>query len=274
MGRASSSKKVARAAGTGGGRTNRGRTPWTFYSVIAVIAVLGVVFTWSSRDRRITQINTVGGTPPTVGGTPWNEGYAIDICGKISPPIQAPKVDVTGITTNGDGVIAIHPYVKSAAGHNATLGKFASSVGMTLNAATIKEPGGKAYTDGDDCNGQPGHIYVKQFAYAKDTVGKVLTQNPDDVLLADQQMVTIAFVPKSDQSKIPPPGTTVQNNLTNAAASTSSTTASGSTSTTKAGSTTSTTKAGSTSSTTAGSPAPAAGTTTTTKASSTTSTTK
>ena len=67
MGKASSSKKVARAAGTGGGRTHRGRTPWTFFSLLAVVAILGILGTWASRDRRLSEINTAGATtPPTV----------------------------------------------------------------------------------------------------------------------------------------------------------------------------------------------------------------
>ena len=42
MGKASSSKKVARAAGTGGGRTSRGRTPWMYYGIIALVVILGI----------------------------------------------------------------------------------------------------------------------------------------------------------------------------------------------------------------------------------------
>lgn len=53
MGKASSSKKVARAAGIGGGRVHRRQTPWTYFGVIALIVVLGVVGTVASRDRRI-----------------------------------------------------------------------------------------------------------------------------------------------------------------------------------------------------------------------------
>ena len=63
MGKASSNKKVARAAGTGGGRTHRRQTPWTYFGVIALIVILGVAATISSRDRRLSQINTAGGDP-------------------------------------------------------------------------------------------------------------------------------------------------------------------------------------------------------------------
>lgn len=232
MGKASSNKKVARAAGTGGGRTSRGRTPWMYFSVIALVVVLGVIGTWSSRDTRLNKINGQGDTAPTVGTT-WNEGYAVYACGKFVPAISHAK-NPQGITTgNGDGVIHIHPTVKAAAGKNATLGKFASAVGMKLNAAQLQAPGGKLYLDGDSCQGKPGHVYVRQFAYIGDTVGTLQSVDPIDVKLSDQALLTIAFVPDTEKNSIPAPPTYVQNNLKKlAASSTPSTTAPGTSGTT------------------------------------------
>ena len=51
MGKASSNKKVLRAASTGGGRTSRGSTPWGWYSVVAVAVVLGTVGIVFSRQQ-------------------------------------------------------------------------------------------------------------------------------------------------------------------------------------------------------------------------------
>ena len=230
MGKASSNKKVARAAGIGGGRTYRGRTPWTYYGVIALILLLGVIGTVASRDRRLTQINNKGGTPPTVGTT-WHEGYAVYECGKFVPAIT--KADnAQGITTltTSPGVILVQPKVKAAAGANATLGKFASASGMKLNAAELQVPGGTLYQDAAKCEGQPGHVYVKEFAYAGATVGRLYNGakgqlpkfDPRDVPLKDQVLVTIAFVPASDAASIPAPPDYVVTNLN--AAVTSSTT--------------------------------------------------
>jgi hypothetical protein len=231
MGKASSNKKVARAAGTGGGRTHRARTPWTYFGAVALVVILGVLITWSSRDRRLAQINNAGNTQPTVG-TVWNEGYAVYQCGKFAPAITHAR-NPYGITTgNGDGIIHIAPTVKSAAGKNATLGKFASAADMTLNAGALKLPGGKLYLDGDSCEGHPGHVFVRQFNDTGDTIGALQNTDPRNVLLQDQSMVTIAFVPEQDKNKIPPPPTYVINNLNKLAATSSSTTTTPSPSTT------------------------------------------
>ena len=224
MGKASSNKKVARAAGTGGGRTAGGRIAWPYYGVLALVAVLGIAGTVVSRNGYHDRINANGGTPPKVG-TVWNEGYAVYTCGKFVPNIKLSK-DPSGITTQGDGIIHIHPTTKSAAGKNATLGKFASSVGMKLNAGELQVPGGTLYRDGNQCNGKTGHVYVKQFPFIGATSGQVQTTDPRNVLLQDQALVTIAFVPDGQQASIPVPPTAVQDALKKLApASTPSTTA-------------------------------------------------
>jgi hypothetical protein len=217
MGKASSSKKVARAAGTGGGRTHRVRTPWTYFSIIALVVILGLAGTVASRDRRLSQINSQGSIPPTVG-TVWNEGYAVYECGKFAPAITHAR-NPLGITTgNGDGIIHIHPTVKASAGKNATLGKFASAAGMKLNAATLQVPGGKLHQDGDSCNGKPGHVYVTEFAFAGDTTGTLQNVDPRNVRLQDQSLLTIAFVPASQRNSIPAPPAYVIDNLNKLAA--------------------------------------------------------
>lgn len=260
MGRASSSKKVARAAGIGGGRVRRRQTPWAYYGIIVLIVVLGVVATVSSRQRRDDQINGAGTVAPTVG-TQWYEGYAVYECGKFVNAINWKNApDPQGITTSTEGIIDIKPKVKAAAGHNATLGKFADAVGMHLNAAELQVPGGHRYLDGNTCQGKAGHVYVKEFAGTTDTVGSLYNGakgqlpklDPAVVPLKDDTMLVIAFVPANEAVKIPPPPQYVITNLTNlenqkAEASTSTTTATGSTGT--SASTTTPTTARSTSTT-------------------------
>lgn len=212
MGKASSSKKVARAAGIGGGRVSRRQTPWGYYGIIILIVILGVVTTVASRQRRDSEINSAGNAAPAVGTT-WHEGYAVYECGKFVNAISTKAPDPEGITTRTPGVITIAPTVKAAAGKNATLGKFADAVGMKLNAASLQVPGGHLYIDGNTCNGKPGHVYVKQFAGPTDTVGQLFNGgkgqlaklNPAQVPLTDNYLLTIAFVPSSDATSIPAP---------------------------------------------------------------------
>lgn len=213
MGKASSAKKVARAAGLGGGRAYGQRPAWNYYFAVLVLVVLGVAGVYNSREYHENKVNAAGNTAPKVGQSPaWLEGYAVDACGKLLPPVKASK-DPFGIYTTGDGIIRISPTAKSAAGHNATLAKFASAVGMTLNAGQLQVPGGHPYVNGDTCEGKPGHVYVMTWpspqAPASDGVlqtkkevnqanGYEDTCDPDcdsGVLLENDQLVTIAFLP-------------------------------------------------------------------------------
>jgi hypothetical protein len=203
MGKASSSKKVARAAGTGGGRTSRGRTPWMYYGAILAVILLGSAAVITSRNHRLSKISASGRTDaPRVGQDHWHVAYGVDICGKFQPAITD-QVDPTGIHTHGDGVLHVHPYVDASAGKNATLGKFADAVHVTLNAGELKLPGGKDYRDGDKCNGKPGRVEVQVFSSPSDTKGTLSQVDPRNVRLYNNNLLTIAFLPKGDP--IPPP---------------------------------------------------------------------
>jgi hypothetical protein len=239
MGKASSSKKVARAAGLGGGRAYAKRPAWGYYFGVLVLLVLGVVGVYNSREYRDAAINKQGNTAPVVHQKPpWYEGYAIDECGKILPPIKTTK-DPYGITTK-DGVISVSPTVKAAAGRNATLGKFASSIGMQLNAGEIETPGGRLWQDGATCEGKAGHVYVMTWASPAELPQNGVLQNakgvpssagvpnasgledtcdPDcdsGVLLENDQLVTIAFLPapkKGSTPSIPQPSAAIVSTL-------------------------------------------------------------
>jgi hypothetical protein len=239
MGKASSNKKVARAAGTGGGRTGSTNTPWAYVGLIALVVVVGVALTWVSRSnyesRQHPKANPAS-VAPKVGGTAWNEGFAVYICGAFEPPIKAAS-DPEGLTTDGNGVMHIAPKVKAAAGANATLGEFAKSVGMTLTSKSITLPGGKTYANGDKCNGTAAQLYVKEYVYAGQAAGTLQTVSPPDVRLANGHLLTIAFVAPANKGSIPPPPSSVQKALT--ATSTTTTTATTSTTSTVPSSTTS-----------------------------------
>jgi hypothetical protein len=239
--------------------------------VIALVIVLGVVGTVVSRQRRENQVAQAGTVQPTVGGTPWNEAFAVYECGKFAPNITV-KNDPHGIRSQDDGIIHIAPKTKSVAGKNATLGVYTSAVGMTLSPAEVKLPGGKAYNDGDTCEGGKGHVYVKQFPYAGSPTGTLLKGDPGEVRLADQEELVVAFVPSSKSKTIPGPPADVVANLKKLAASTTTTTTTvpGAATTTVPGATT-TTPGATTPTTSAAATSP---TTTATTVAPTTATTK
>ena len=116
---------------------------------------------------------------------------------------------------------------------------------MKLNAAELQVPGGKLYQDGDTCKGKPAHVYVKQFAFAGDTTGTSAERRlRRNVLLQDQSLLTIAFVPASDKDTDPAaPGLRHHQPHKLAATSPTTTTVLGTTPTTATPSTTPTTAA-------------------------------
>jgi hypothetical protein len=225
MGKASSSKKVARAASTGGGRTVRGRQPLLYWAVIVLTVVLGTAGVVASRNQRLHSISANGATPPRAGKDHWHVAYGTYICDHFEPSIPNNNEDPFGIHTHGDGIIHVHPYVNSAAGKNAVLGQFAKTMHMTLNAGELHVPARKDYKDGDAaCPGKPGRVEVQIFNSLADTTGHLAKIDPSQIPLKNGQLLTIAFVPKGTRLPPPPSGPTL-NNLSDVARATTTTTA-------------------------------------------------
>jgi hypothetical protein len=211
MPKASSNKKVARAASTGGGRTARGRAPWLYWTVISVCVVLGVAGVVFSRNQRLESLSASGVKeapfPPENGkqGDHWHSAYGVYLCDHFAAPITDQR-DPNGIHTHGDGVIHVHPYVPKAAGKNANLGQFADAVHLTLNAGELKLPGGHDYRDGDKCSGKAGRVRIHVFTDETDTVGHDVTGDPRRVRMADNELIVIAFT--TPDATIPQPPST------------------------------------------------------------------
>lgn len=213
MGRGSVGRRVSRAARTGGGRAySRRNTPWSWWTTMALIIVLGVVLVAWSRHQRVGALNAAEhGTPPTLGDH-WHEAFVFDICGTLEPnPPQNPNVSSAGEHTHGDGNIHIEPISSADTGHNATLGHFVQLYpGMGLSATSIQYPGLKAYHNGDKCGSKPGYVQVKVWDSATAKTGRIVTGNPANLLLKNGQLITLAFLPKG--ASIPkPPALNLQN---------------------------------------------------------------
>ena len=198
MGRASSSKKVARAASTGGGRTARGSRPLGWYAAIALVTILGVGGIVMSRaDYRQELAAGADGTAPAVNVDHWHAAYGIYLCDEFAPAI-ADDSDPKGIHSHGDGIIHIHPFVRSAAGRNATLGVFADAVRMTLEDDELEVPGGKSYKSGETkCGDETGIVQVK-------VNDEVITEEVANIKLNNRDLITIAFAPEGAELPEPP----------------------------------------------------------------------
>jgi len=119
MGKASSSKKVARAARAGGRVSSRQPRSLLFPGVLFLIVILGVsLVVYARNDRNSADL---GGTPQL--GDHIHMAYAVSACGEFMDPMPEFESSI-GIHTHGDGVMHIHPFSSLGAGANATLGRF------------------------------------------------------------------------------------------------------------------------------------------------------
>lgn len=206
-----SSKKVARAARTGGGRRRvPGSTSYGWYALLAVIVLVGTGLVYVSRADRLDASNP-GSTPPlapspTRSGDFWYEAYGIYICDKFVPNIDN-QADPYGIATKNDGVIHIHPYERKYAGNNATLGLFGKAVGMKIDRDSLEIPNDpKKYGSSEKCGDKPGELVLKEWENAKDeSSGKIIESNPKNLKLRNNAAVTIAFVPEGERNIPMPP---------------------------------------------------------------------
>src|SRR5919202_221845 len=121
MGKASSAKKVARAARTGGGRTRRGTTSWVWPTLMAIVVILGTAGIVYSRDQR--QPDNTRPLPAAAGraGDHWHAAIGFYICGAFAPNLPEGS-DPLGIHGHGENVVHTPPLGGSAAGKRARLG--------------------------------------------------------------------------------------------------------------------------------------------------------
>lgn len=205
MGKASSSKKVARAARTGGGRTKRGSASLGWPVAMALVVVLGTAGIVYSREQR--QPDTSAPLAQSGGreGDHWHSALGFNICGTFAANFPDPQVDPLGIHTHGDGVVHTHPFTSRASGKNARLGLFFDTInGLEVSSDEIDLPGQDAKRNGMECDGKPAVVRTKIWQSRSPTEeGETYNGDPSDIRLRDNQLITIAFLP--DDAEIPRP---------------------------------------------------------------------
>jgi len=119
MGKASSAKKVARAARAGGRVSSGQPRSLLFPSVLTLVVVLGLALVVYARDDRLN--DDLGGVPQISDHI--HQALAVNICGE--PQADIPEFESPiGIHTHGDGVVHIHPFSQLGVGSNATLERY------------------------------------------------------------------------------------------------------------------------------------------------------
>ena len=294
MPRDSISRRVARAAATGGSKSYRSRTPYGWYAILLLVCLLGVALIAFSRHERQQRVAAASTTttsttappkvPPTVTDH-WQVAMEVDVCGRTQF-LPRSAVQPNGMTTNGDGVVNIQPVLagRNAAqfeGNNATVGKFLSLESVVLSDNALKLPAsmGKLagmYVNGHKCGGKAGVAGASIWSTPTTAAASAVSKNVAALPFANGEMFMITFVPKGAKVPAPASQATVQRfllaNPSGSVTTTTTTLPSGSTtSTTPSGSstTTSTTAAGSSTTTSTSSTttsAPSGGSTTTTTA--------
>jgi hypothetical protein len=155
MGKASSSKKVARAARAGGRVTSGQPRSLLFPGVLTLVVVLGVSLVVYARNDR--QNEDLGGVPQLQDHI--HQALAVNICGEELEVVPEWEPSPIGIHTHGDGVMHVHPFSELGVGANATLGRFIKSArdegGLDFSLSDSKlEYLGETYEEGEtECEG-------------------------------------------------------------------------------------------------------------------------
>lgn len=221
MGKASSSKKVARAA-RAGGKTTKGPKRQLGYPIgIALIVVVGVLAVMFARSGN----QEAAAVSPTVGEH-WHAAYGTYVCDAFLPNLTDVQADTTGLHTHGDGVAHVHPFNGAAAGNNATLAKWGEATGLSFSSTGFTL-NGTTYDDGFDCNGQPATVSLYVWP-ADDTTAQPEIVSASEIgkfrFSEDRLAITLAVVP--DGTEVPrPPSVPELDQLTDVAGATSTTTA-------------------------------------------------
>jgi len=218
MGKASSAKKVARAARAGGSRRPGQRRAIGFPLTIASVVILGsalVLFARSSRDANAEPRSQADG----LDAQHWHAAFGFSFCGQFQFSDEGTFLvdlgaDALGIHTHGDGVIHIHPFIDSAGGRNARMAIFFDQVGLEVDDDSLTFPSGEAWAEGEDtCEVEgeqvPGQLVVARWQNAQDAADgekptEVVTEDFGDIRFRnDREYYTIAFVPEGQLEDIP-----------------------------------------------------------------------
>jgi hypothetical protein len=196
MGKASSSKKVARAAraaGKPGGGRNLG---WPL--AIGAIVVVGVLIIVISRGK------TGDVVPPAIGDH-WHAAYAVYDCGEFLPNLSDQVADETGLHTHGDGLMHMHPFGTRYTGEGANIENWGLTVGLEVSDTSYKA-GTVERENGDSCGEELGEsiVQLKVWDSPNDEEGRLIESDFGEYAPQEFSMWVLAFVPEGTEIPKPP----------------------------------------------------------------------
>jgi hypothetical protein len=265
MGKASSTKKVQRAARAGGRVSSGQPRGLLFPGLLTLIVVLGVALVVYARNDRLDE--DLGGVPQL--GDHIHQAFGVNVCGEWKPDIPEFESQV-GIHTHGDGVIHIHPFSQRGAGANATLERYfedaseEGGVDVAISSSKLDYLEEDIEEDETECEGVDDPVLLLAYwpdASDSSALPEIITGDfGDKRLTEDGAAITIFY--GDDEDDIPKPLSAANlaalgaadggSTLPDPEEANTTTTAPGETTTTAPGDTTTTTAADSTTTTTAG----------------------
>ena len=207
MGKASSSKKVARAARAGGRSSGSKQRNLLFPGAIGVIVLLGSGLIAFAANERKSEADIA----PIVNEDHWHAAFGVYICDEFQPPVPEFESPI-GIHTHADDVIHIHPFSSGGAGDNATLGAYLEGAGIELSDDELTI-GDETWSEADDqCGDEDAELVVAQWSdvQSNDEEPALIRRDFDDIRFReDGEGFTIAFVPEGT-TDIPKPESAAQ----------------------------------------------------------------
>lgn len=198
MGKASSSKKVARAAKAAGRPGAKKNYAWP--TAIGAVVVLGVVLIVASFGGGAS-----GNEPPKIGDH-WHAAYGVYNCDAYLAPFADEAGDRTGIHTHQDGLMHMHPFASRVTGDGANLAAFGEDVGMDIDDDSLDGPGIDV-ENGDECGGEPATVRLLVWDSPNDAEPEVITEDIADHDPDDGSIWALVFAP--DDAEIPLPNSAI-----------------------------------------------------------------
>ena len=231
----SSTKKAARLAQTGGGRTIRFQGGTVFPLAVAITLIVGLALIAYARQSQ----PAADATPPQLNDH-WHMAYGFYLCdtwyvleGALEERDSAGNLANrnylrTTIHSHDDGVIHWHPYTTVATGKRAVLNIFLDNYGVEVSDTALRFPEtpgldnqfqmltsagtptavASEWIEGETtCNGEPAELSVVKWDYTSDldSAGQRYIANTGQIHIDhDGMSFAIMFAPR-DTPKVKPP---------------------------------------------------------------------